>query len=220
MTNSLRWRIFLLVLFAIAMGCLEATVVVYLRALYYPEGFSFPLKLIPADMAIIEIGREAATIVMLITLAGLAGRRFWERFGNFIIAFGTWDIFYYIWLKVTLDWPASLFDSDILFLIPLPWVGPVIAPSLVSLLLIGIGVSLLVRSERGDEVRFPGISRGLGATGIIIILYTFIRDYRSVTEQRLPESYPYLLFGAGLVLVFLAYLASLQGMAIKRMTKE
>lgn len=210
MTRSLRTRILLLVFFGIAMGYLEATVVVYLRALYYPEGFAFPIKLIPSNMAIVEVGREAATIIMLITMAGLAGRRFWERFGYFMIAFGVWDIFYYLALKMTLDWPSNLFETDILFLIPLPWIGPVIAPALVSLLMIGAGISLLFRSQRGEEIRFSILSWILGVTGTLIILYTFLYDFRSVPEQRLPGPYPYTVFGAGFILSILAYLISLK----------
>ena len=42
-----------LLLYAVAMGYLEAAVVVYLRAIYYPEGFSFPLK--PMDAGILGV---------------------------------------------------------------------------------------------------------------------------------------------------------------------
>ena len=129
-------------LYAIAMGYIEAAVVVYLRDLYYPGGFRFPLASFPEAMAPVEIARETATLVMLGAVGTLAGKRFWERFGWFIIAFGVWDIAYYGWLKVLLDWPASLFEPDILFLIPSSWVGPVIAPVLVSVLMIGIGAAI------------------------------------------------------------------------------
>jgi len=94
-------------IFAIAMAYLEAVVVVYLRELYYPDGFHFPLILIPAEIAWIEIGREAATIVMLWMVATLAAKNFRQKFAWFIFNFAVWDIFYYVWLKVMLDWPQS-----------------------------------------------------------------------------------------------------------------
>ena len=103
-------RLFLILLFGVAVAYFEAAVVVYLRELFYPDGFSFPLTVIPLSLYAIELFRELATIVILITVAALAGKRFWERFGFFIILFGVWDIFYYIWLKTTINWPSSLLD--------------------------------------------------------------------------------------------------------------
>ena len=92
----LRGRIITLAVFAIAMAFLEAAVVVYLRELYYPEGFSFPLKMIPPKIYTIELGREAATIMMLAAVGWFSGRNFKSRFAGFAMAFGVWDIFYYL----------------------------------------------------------------------------------------------------------------------------
>ena len=113
--------------YAIAMGVLEAAVVIYLRKLYYPEGFSFPLRMVDTDIAIVELWREVATIVMLGAVGVLAGRTRSERFAWFIYCFGVCDLVYYGFLKVALGWPASPFTWDILFLLPIPWVGPVLA---------------------------------------------------------------------------------------------
>jgi len=115
-------------LFAITMGYLESAVVVYLREIYYPEGFEFPLKMMNVTIAVTEIFREFATLIMLVSVGYIAGRSKLEKFGFFIFAFGIWDIFYYIFLKLLLGWPASLFTWDILFLLPTTWVGPVLAP--------------------------------------------------------------------------------------------
>ena len=108
-----------LTFFGIAMGFVEAAVVVYLREIIYPEGFCFPLKEIPSNLLFVETAREVATIIMLIAIALLAGRTLDEKISYFLYSFGIWDIFYYIWLKVTLNWPPSLLTKDILFLIPL-----------------------------------------------------------------------------------------------------
>jgi hypothetical protein len=68
----------------------------------------------------VELVREGATLVMLLTLGMLAGRTWRTRFGYSAIAFGVWDIFYYVFLKLISDWPKSVLDWDILFLLPLP----------------------------------------------------------------------------------------------------
>src|SRR3990170_403953 len=128
-------------LFGIAFAFVETSMVVYLRALYYPEGFSFPLKVVSQEHLAVELAREAATIIILVTVGIIAGRKRWEKFGYFLAAFGIWDIFYYVWLKVALNWPQTLTDWDVLFLIPVPWVGPVIAPLLLALLMTCCGVA-------------------------------------------------------------------------------
>lgn len=110
------------------MAFLESAVVVYLRAIYYPDGNLFPMKLIEGRIAVTELWREAATMVMLITVAVIVSKRAIERFAWFIYAFAIWDIFYYVFLYFLLGWPQSLLTWDILFLIPVTWTGPVLAP--------------------------------------------------------------------------------------------
>ena len=94
--------------YAVAMAYLESAIVVYLRRLYYPRGFDFPLVIIDVPTLLIEVGRETATMVMLATVGVAAGRTKVGKWAYFLYLFGVWDIFYYIWLKVFLDWPASL----------------------------------------------------------------------------------------------------------------
>src|ERR1051326_1078616 len=112
-------------IFAIAIGFLESAVVIYLRRMFYPGGFNFPLVPVDTQIAIVEFCREAATIIMLAAMGALIGKNASQRWAVFIYAFGLWDIFYYVFLKIFLDWPESVFNWDILFLIPVPWVGPV-----------------------------------------------------------------------------------------------
>jgi hypothetical protein len=147
------------IIFAIAMGYLEAAVVVYLRELYYPEGFyiaekvKFPfikfgavneLKLFPKKIIITEIGRESATIIMLAGFAFAAGNTFATILAYFLILFGVWDIFYYVFLKIILNWPETFSTTDIFFLIPVPWIGPVWLPIFLSGVLIAIGLIILL----------------------------------------------------------------------------
>lgn len=132
-------------LFGIAMAYLEAVVVVYLRQMSYfvilpPES----LKPMPPFILALEMGREAATIIMLASLSMAVSRRnWWERFAFFLWSFGIWDILYYVWLYITLRWPPSPLTTDLLFLIPVPWLGPVIAPVLVSVAMLILAVAIL-----------------------------------------------------------------------------
>ncbi len=201
-------KLFYTILFAVAIGYFEAMVVIYLRMLYYPEGFSFPLKLLPFRMTILEILREAVSIVIILCVAAIAGRKFWERFGYFIIIFGIWDVSYYIWLKIILDWPSSIFEWDILFLIPLPWIGPVIAPVLIAVLMMIIGISITGFFQKGYDFRPSGISWILVVAGTLLMLYSFMCDLPATLHQMAPEPYHYLILFAGLVCYVTAYVFS------------
>lgn len=167
-------KLFVLFLFSVAMAFVEAAVVVYLRELYYPEGFSLQLKAIPRDIFAVELGREFSTIVMLITIGVIAGRNFIERFSYFLFCFGIWDIFYYIFLKQTLNWPESLLAWDILFLIPVPWIAPVLAPVLVATTMVIIAVISVLKIEKGYVLRFLKSDWILGFTATLIIFVSFI----------------------------------------------
>jgi len=181
-------------IFGIAMAYLESAIVVYLRLLYYPDGFQFPLIQIPTAIALTEIGREAATIVMLWFVARMAGRTFKERFALFIFSFGVWDIFYYIWLKVLINWPQSWLEWDILFLIPLPWVGPWLAPVIVSAGFIVAGWLVITRPQRFPEKILSKWEWWLeiGAAGVI--LFTFFWEAPVVLRGAVPKYYPWWIF--------------------------
>jgi hypothetical protein len=179
----IRNKIIFLSLFSIAMGLFEAVVVVYLRQLYYPEGFSFPLKIMAFEDLYVEYMREFSTIVMLFSLAVVAGRNFYERFSYFLLCFGIWDVFYYVWLKVLLNWPQSLFMWDILFLIPVVWAGPVLAPVICALTMIVTGASLLYFQQKGFRVRANFLEWTLLFLGAFMILITFIWEYSKIIIQ-------------------------------------
>ncbi|MFP4548064.1 MAG: hypothetical protein ACLFQM_08020 [Fidelibacterota bacterium] len=146
-------KIFWLTTFSIAMGFLEAIVVVYLRVIYYPGGFEFPIQMPSNKIFLTEVIREICTIVMLLSIAVLIGKNKETVFAWFIMSFGIWDIFYYIALKLFLDWPASLLTWDILFLIPVTWLGPVLAPILCSITMILLAsVILYYQNKNGQEI--------------------------------------------------------------------
>ena len=202
--SSMR-RLLWVVVFGVAFGFVEASVVVYLRDLYYPGGFAFPLKLMTPGHLLIELVREAATIIMLATVAMLGGTKSWSRFGFFIVAFGVWDIFYYVWLKAALNWPGSVFDWDILFLIPVPWIGPVIAPVLVSAMMIVFGWIIVFRLEKGKSFTPGPLSWVLSILGVACVLYSFMNDTRATLYGEEPAPYSYTLLVACLVLCLAAF---------------
>jgi hypothetical protein len=169
--------LFWVALFAIAMGLLESAVVIYIREIYYPDGFSFPLKVIDNHILTTEFMREAATLIMLISIAIVAGRSWTERFGLFLYSFGWWDIFYYIFLKLLIDWPESLFTWDILFMIPTTWVGPVLAPVINSLTMIFLGGISCFFQDKLKSIRIKAMEWILLIIGSFVLLITYMQDY-------------------------------------------
>jgi len=217
-------KIFLwLTLFSIAMAFLETSVVVYLRKLYYPEGFNFPMKMMDKDIAIVEIFRELATLIMLLGAGFIAGRSKTEKFGLFLYCFAIWDIFYYVFLKITLNWPESLFTWDVLFLIPTTWVGPVIAPVIVSLVMIVFAVLISKLTNCDTSIKISQYEWLLLVSGSTVLIIGFVSDYVKFMLQYfsfgeifspsntlrlmekalmyVPVSFPWLIFTFGIVII-------------------
>jgi hypothetical protein len=197
----LHWRrISLLTLFALAMGLLEAAVVVYLRLLYYPEGFDFPVVLVPTVVAVVEIVREAATLAMLWAAAMLGGRRGFDRFSVFAYLFGAWDIVYYAALWLFLGWPESLLQWDLLFLIPVPWLAPVLFPILISCCLIALFfVNELLEAGR-KRLRLSLPEWLTASAGGLLVVVAFCWNWRVVIESRVPDGFPVALFAFGFLM--------------------
>jgi hypothetical protein len=167
-----------ILIFAIAMGYLESAVVVYLREIYYPEGFNFPLKAMTQIVAVSELYREAATLVMILAVSILAAELWLHRLAWFLVVFSVWDITYYVFLKVLLGWPESIFTTDILFLLPSIWTGPVIAPIINSLTMILVALGILKsRKESMLLIRLSGVIWSLLLIGSLIILIAYMKDF-------------------------------------------
>jgi hypothetical protein len=177
MNSTIKKTITWVGLFAIAMGFMESAVVVYLRELYYKDGFNFPLKVIPAFIGRVEFFREAGTIIMLVAIGIVAGKTRLQRFAYFVFAFAVWDIFYYIFLYVSLGWPQSLNTWDILFLIPVPWVGPVWAPCLLCALMITGAVYAIAQVESNRNFSVPPAYWWLLVSGAYVCIVSFMWDY-------------------------------------------
>jgi len=178
--EKVHWNFIVLGLFGIAMGALEAIVVVYLRKIYYPEGFDFPLTMLSQQLLSVEWLRETATIIMLAAIGIIAGKNNLQKFAYFLYTFAIWDIFYYGWLKILLNWPPSFLTWDVLFLIPVPWIGPVLAPIIASLTMIVFGGIIICLQEKDFILKLKLYEWSLTFGGAFIILYTFIRDYSQI----------------------------------------
>jgi hypothetical protein len=218
-----------LILFGIAFGYVEAAVVAYLRHIYVPiRHETFPNE--PPDdlfpllreehlqaagpqyvrLLWIELGRELATLVML-SAAGLAiGRSFREWLAGFMISFGVWDIFYYVFLKLLIGWPASLWTWDVLFLLPAPWVGPVLAPVLISITMVLAGVVVLWRESKEKPMHCGRADWMLIILGGLMVVIAFCWDFRHTTAGEWPHPFHWLLFGLGEVLGVVGFLRALR----------
>lgn len=159
-------------IYAIAMALLEAVVVVYIRGLLQITRDHVTL----GPYVTMETWREAATLVMLAAVGWLAGRKSVDRLAYGLFAFGLWDIWYYIWLKVLTGWPATVWDWDVLFLIPVRWWGPVLAPMLIAALICIVTVMAVRRLDRGEALGFTPARWGLAAFGGLLALYVFVSD--------------------------------------------
>ncbi len=205
-----------LVVFAVSMAFVEAAVVVYLREVI-GKGPVFPMKEIPLDLFLVEVGREAATIAMLVSVAILSVRGGLRRMGAFLLTFSVWDIFYYFWLAVTIGWPAGIGDWDVLFLIPLPWIGPVWS---VLLICAGMIVFSYLYLRSPEEARFSpgpwGWASGMVGAGVIVA--TYILEWKKIGYGTgIPATFSVLPFVLGLALLFASGTITLRN-ALRRRT--
>ena len=193
-------NILLILILSIAFAYIESAVVIYLRSLYFPNGFPFPLQTFNNSHLLIELGREVATIIMLIGLGYLIGKNFLQRFALFMFAFGVWDIFYYIWLKIFINWPESFFSWDILFLIPLPWLGPVLSPIIVSVCLILSSIIILIFEDQEYPLSFNAMEWITVVLMGLIIIYTYLQNSLVSIIQNVAFNYSWTLFFVSLFL--------------------
>jgi hypothetical protein len=204
--------------FGVAMAFLESAVVVYLqRALGIQVGVLFPLQ-DPAgvgDLAAIEVGREAATLVMLAAVGWLAGRSALERLAWTAVAFGTWDILYYAWLWVFIGWPPSLTTWDLLFLIPVPWAGPVWSPVAVSVALVGFGLAAAHRLRAGRRVRVGPAQVAAGLLGGAVVIVAFCWNAPLLVEGGIPSDFPWPVFAAGMLIAAWGAITALRAPATR-----
>lgn len=169
-----RKRLFAVGVSALAMGWMEAIVVVYIRKMIGLEGnldamdpgtqqavlerFSLmrsqgPDGFVSPAFLWIEQSREVATILMLAAIAWLSGLNTRQRIAYFFFCFGLWDLVYYAALWLLLRWPPSLSTVDILFLIPQPWIANMWIPAAISCVFIAGSIWSLLIPGRGGAAR-------------------------------------------------------------------
>jgi hypothetical protein len=201
------------VAFATAMAYLESAVVVYLNgALGARVGEIFPLR--PAieagELVAIELGRELATLVMIAAIGILVGRSPVERLAWSSVVFGTWDIGYYAWLYVFAGWPSSLATTDLLFLLPVPWAGPIWSPLAVSVALVGFGLAAAARLRAGGAVRLAPWHVLTALAGGLLVILSYTLDAANLIGGGLPGPYPWPVFMAGMLLALVAAVDALR----------
>jgi len=104
---------------------------------------SQPLSNLPPSLLRVEVFREAASMLMLLSVAILAQHKRRARFAIFLWIFALWDLGYYAALWATVRWPDSPTSADVLFFIPVPWTSQVWFPLLISILT--VAVILMIR---------------------------------------------------------------------------
>jgi hypothetical protein len=210
MSERTRWAI--VIAFAIAMAWVEAASVFYIRALVDRiepyQADPLPLETMSGALGPVELWREAATLVMIAALGLLAGRTWRRRAGYAALAFGAWDIFYYVFLRLISGWPKTLLDWDILFLLPLPWWGPVLAPVSIALVMILWGTLATQSGDDATDARWARWTSPLGCLGIALALTVFMSDAwralphgRDAVLQVLPAAFNWPLFWVALLLM-------------------
>ena len=206
-----------LLLSGISFGYIEAAVVDYLRAVPVPAVTQpaspphdpddlFPLVTLdqlkaagPDYLRLLktEVVREAATLLLLAAIALAVSANLRQWMAAWVVAFGVWDISFYAFLKLLLGWPRSLLTWDLLFLIPVPWVGPVLAPVLVSVSMIAGGFVVLGRDWQGRAVNLRPLHwLGIVAGGMILVL-AFTWDRLNIMAGGMPNPFNWPLFILG-----------------------
>jgi hypothetical protein len=193
-------------LFAVAFAYVEAAVVVYLRQMYGIHDLLRDIPPLDPMIAIVEVGREFSTLIMLLAVGWTAGRSLQTRLGFAFFAFGLWDIVYYIWLKLFINWPESLLAPDILFLLPLPWWGPVIGPVLIAALMVIGGSLTVIAADREYTIQFSDLEGIALLGGLLVLLYSFMEnslaalpaDVDTLSQLR-PSTFNWPLYLIGLI---------------------
>jgi hypothetical protein len=214
---NIRRKLFWITVFAAAFGIVEGSVVVYLRKIYYPGQMAlFPLKAFEPSIYLVELLREGATLFMLFAVAAAAFQKSMLRFAGFIWSFASWDLVYYLLLKLTLGWPADFFEWDALFLIPVVWASPVVAPVICSVTMLFLAGIIFFYSSKNYTVKLSRLQLWLFLAGSLLILASFVQDYMalifSTASEKLqqavakfiPADFNWILFCAGEALILFA----------------
>jgi hypothetical protein len=207
-------RLLVAIVFSIAFAYIESAVVSYLRAIFHPNGFHFPMQVFALTaqgkhLLLIEIGREAATLMVILAVAWLCSRNRQEAVAYFILIFAVWDVFYYVWLKVFLDWPATLLDWDILFMIPVVWASPLLYPVLASVAMFAFGVLILYRNAQGRPLTVTLGDWLAWLAASLLVVVSFCLPGVNIDQPDYASHFHPALFAIGYVIGIAAFVRSL-----------
>ena len=205
-----RARLLAAIVFGMTMSLFEAAVVVYLRRLWDLGEVDVTALSLRNPIVLTEVLREAASLGMIGSVAFLAGRRAVERIAHAAVIFGTWDVLYYVFLRLLIGWPSSLLEWDALFLIPRPWIGPVLAPILVSSALVAGGMLVLLREAAGRPVRPLKLEWLAAVLGGGLVIGSFLTVDVPQTRTGAPQGFSWVLFSTGLALALAGFMRSLR----------
>jgi hypothetical protein len=192
--------------FALALALIEAAVVIYLRALSGSALFPLQdmLKAIGPQLHNLEVCREVATLLVLFVPAYLLQAPPTLRVVAYVLLFALWDLAYYGFLSLFLGWPNTLMTYDVLFLIPQPWIAPVLCPILVASTL-ALGTTAYLYLARNRAARTPSIGQGLGLfVGAVVMLVAFMWETGYYLKGGMPPRFAWWAFIPGYGLMLLA----------------
>jgi hypothetical protein len=203
--HSTRGLLVWLAVFALAFGYIEGAVAHYLRIHLYPDGFNDTISLlIDLHTLAVEVGRELCTLLLMIAVAALTKGPFIRRLASFVYVFGIWDLSYYAALWIFEGWPSSPYDWDLLFLVPVPWFSPVLAPMVISAIGIVGAVAVHVILDRRAELVVPWHGLMLVNAALVAWEISFMAHEGPRTE--FPTHYPWWLFILGVAFSASGYL--------------
>jgi hypothetical protein len=153
---------------------------------------------------VVEVGREICTLLLMIAVAALTKGPFPRRLASFTFVFGIWDLSYYAALWLFEGWPASPADWDLLFLLPVPWFGPVLAPVVISAIGIAGAVSVHLILDRRGKLVVPRFGFALINSALAAWEISFVGHPGPRTE--FPAGYCWWLFLLGVALSLAGYL--------------
>jgi hypothetical protein len=189
---------------AVAFGYTEAAVAHYLRTHLYPDGFHDSILLVADSHTVgVEAVRELCTLLVIAASAALTPGPPVRRVANFVYVFAVWDLTYYAALWLVEGWPASLYDWDLLFLIPVPWFAPVLAPIAISCVGIIGACSVYIILERRHELIVPWC--GLAFINGALVAWEISFVLHDGPLDRFPARYRWWLFILGLALAGAGY---------------
>ena len=197
------------IIFSIAFAFIETSVVIYLRTIYYPDGFSFPLHDISNFHYTIELIREFSTIILLFIIALILGKNILEKNLYFLFLFGLWDIFYYLFLKLTLNWPTSLLTWDILFLIPITWASPVLVPIIIAITMVFISGYTHYLLSKKIKIKISYLDLAILLIALFILFISFILPFSYISKRIIPEIYHWELLIIGELLILFIFIKSI-----------